>query len=92
MEIFDLGKWHNQTIEHVKHALDKADAPCVGYCLLFMDFKGEGVIEWKYKPFLAFDPNNPPPKEDRERLEEIFDRFGELAQTIMSGGEDARRQ
>lgn len=91
MEMFNLERWNLQTIESVKHALDKADAACVGYCLLFMNYLDSEVIEWKYKPYLAFDPNNPPPEKDRKRLEEIFDRFGELAQTIMSGGADARR-
>lgn len=90
MEIFDLKKWHSQTTESVRHQLETADAPCVGFCLLFMDHQGEH-IDWKYKPVLAFDPNNPPPEEDRKKLMQIFERWAELAQVIMSGGkvEDA---
>lgn len=86
MEMLDLAKWNKQTLLHVERALEKGEAPCVGYCLLFMNHLDKDVIEWKYKPYLAFDPHNPPPEEDRKRLEEIFNRFGELAQMIMSGG------
>lgn len=91
MEILNLEKWHSQTRESVRRVLDNANAPCVGFCLLFMEMLDNEAINWKFKPMLAFDPHNPPPKEDRERLEEIFTRWAELAQLIMSGGEDARK-
>lgn len=86
MEIVDLNKWNKQTLLYVERALEKGEAPCVGFCLLFMNHLGGEKVEWKYKPYLAFDPHNPPPPEDRKKLEEIFNRFGELAQAIMSGG------
>jgi hypothetical protein len=86
MKILDIGKWNLQTIESVRHVLEKAEAPCVGFCMLFMDFVDADTILWKFKPMLAFDPHNPPPKEDRDKLEEIFNKWAELAQLIMSGG------
>jgi hypothetical protein len=86
MEMLDLTKWNLQTIESVKHVLAKANAACVGHCLLFQEPIDEINSIWKFKTHLAFDPNNPPPEEDRKRLEEIFERWAELAQLIMSGG------
>lgn len=85
--IFDLAKWNSQTEESVKHQLAKADAPCVGFSMVFMDFIDKDTINWKFQTFLAFDPNNPVPEEDRKRLEEIFAGYAERVQAVMSGGE-----
>jgi hypothetical protein len=72
MEILNLEKWNFQTIESVKHVLDKAQAPCVGFSLVFMDFQDKDTVVWKYKTYLAFDPENPPTPEEREKIEAIF--------------------
>ena len=66
-EIFDLKKWSEQTIESVKEALARAEAPCVGFSVVFMDFIDKDTIDWKFKSYLAFDPNNPVPEEDRKK-------------------------
>ena len=83
MEILDLSKWNSQTLESVRHVLDKADAPCVGFSMVFMDMIDKDVADWKFKTMLAFDPNNPPPQEDREKLEFIFSKFAEYIKAIM---------
>jgi hypothetical protein len=85
--IFDLGKWNSQTLESVRHQLDKADAPCVGFSMVYMDFINQEDIVWKFKTFLAFDPNNPVPAEDRKKLERIFEGYAVLVEKIMNGGE-----
>jgi hypothetical protein len=85
--IFDLGKWNSQTEESVRHMLSKADAPCVGFSMVFMDFIDKDTIDWKFKTFLAFDPNNPVPEEDRKRLEEIFAGYAERVKAVMGGAE-----
>jgi hypothetical protein len=84
--MLDLNKWNLQTIESVRHVLEKAKAACVGHCLLFQEPIDTDNSLWKFKTHLAFDPNNPPPKEDRDKLEQIFDNWAALAQKIMSGG------
>jgi hypothetical protein len=87
MEILDLKKWHSQTIASVGRVLDEAQAPCVGFNLVFMDMIDKDWANWKFKTMLAFDPNNPPPQEDREKLEYVFSKFAEFVQAIMSGNE-----
>ena len=85
--ILDLGKWHSQTIESVRETLARAKAPCAGYSLVFMDFIDKDTIVWKFKTFLAFDPNNPVSEEDREKLERIFEGYARLAENIINGAE-----
>jgi hypothetical protein len=86
-EMFDLGKWNSQTIESVRETLARADAPCAGYSLVFMDFLDADTIVWKFKTFLAFDPDNPVSEEDRKKLERIFEGYARLAETIMNSAE-----
>jgi hypothetical protein len=86
-EIFDLGKWHSQTIGSVQETLARADAPCIGYSLVFMDFIDKDTVVWKFKTLLAFDPNNPVSEEDRAKLERVFEGYARLAETIMNGTE-----
>ena len=86
--MLNLEKWNGQTIESVKHCLEKAalkGLPCVGHCLVYMDYQGDGTIDWKYETNLAFDPNNPPSPEQREKLERIFEGYAMLAQKMMDG-------
>ncbi|PVX25957.1 MAG: hypothetical protein CW716_06930 [Candidatus Bathyarchaeum sp.] len=87
LKMLDVGKWNSQANESVRHQLEKASADglaCVGHCLLYMDHKGDHIL-WLYDTHLAFDPENPPPEEDRKRLERIFDGYAMLAQKIMNG-------
>jgi hypothetical protein len=86
-EIFDLEKWHSQTIGSVQENLARADAPCIGYSLVFMDFIDKDTVVWKFKTMLAFDPNNPVSVDDRLKLERIFDGYAKLAENIMNGVE-----
>jgi hypothetical protein len=85
--IFDLAKWNSQTEESVRHQLAKADAPCVGFSMVFMDFVDKDTIQWKFTTHLAFDPNNPVPEEDRKKLERIFEGYAVLVQKMMGGDE-----
>jgi hypothetical protein len=61
MEMLNLGKWNNQTIESVRHVLNKANMPCVGFSLVFLEPLAEGHSNFRFKTMLAFDPNNPVP-------------------------------
>jgi hypothetical protein len=85
--IFDLAKWHSQTIGSVQETLARAEAPCIGFSLVFMDFIDKDTVVWKFKTMLAFDPNNPVSEEDRKKLERIFEGYARLAETIMNGAE-----
>ena len=85
--IFDLAKWNSQTIESVRETLARAEAPCIGYSMVFMDFIDKDTVVWKFKTFLAFDPNNPVSEEDREKLERIFEGYAKLAENVMNGAE-----
>jgi hypothetical protein len=92
-EMLNVGKWNTQANESVRRLLEKAAAkglPCVGTCLLYMDYQGDH-IEWLFETHLAFDPENPPSAEERKKLERIFDGYAKLAQKLMSAGEEDRR-
>jgi hypothetical protein len=82
MEIVNMEKWNYQLLESVKTVLEGIDAPCVGFSLVFMDYKGK-EIDWNYKTMLAFDPKNPPPPEDRERLQKMFRLLAAAIQKLM---------
>ena len=84
--MIDLTKWNHQTLESVRHVLDKAGAPCIGFTMVFMDMVGVDEYEWTFKTMLSFDPHNPPPAEERKMLEKIFEGFAGVIQQIMSGG------
>jgi hypothetical protein len=83
MEMLNLEKWNTQASESVRHVLSKADAPCVGHCLVFMEPIDNDTIVWKFKTHLAFDPNNPPTQEERAKLERIFEGYAMMAQKVM---------
>lgn len=82
--VFNLTKWNSQTIGSVNRVLEQADAPCVGYSMVFMDFIDKDTIVWKFKTMLAFDPDNPVDEEDRKRLERIFEGYARLAEKILN--------
>lgn len=70
----------------MKTVLKGIDSPCVGFSLVFMDYKGD-EIDFKYKTMLAFDPHNPPPPEDRERLEKMFEMLAAATEKLMNAKE-----
>lgn len=89
LEMFDVGKWNSQGSESVRHQLEKAATrglPMVGYCLVYMDHKGDH-IDWQFENHLAFDPNNPPSAEERKKLETIMDGYAHMCQRLMDGGD-----
>lgn len=89
MEMLNVGKWNSQAAESARHKLEKAAAkglPAVGFSIVYMDHKGD-YIEWKYETHLAFDPDNPPPEEERKKLETILDGYAEICQKLMDGKE-----
>lgn len=86
MEMLDLEKWNLQTTESVRHVLAKANMPCIGFSMVFMEpMDGEHSI-FRFKTMLAFDPNNPVPEEDRKKLEEAFEQMAGYVELIMNGG------
>jgi hypothetical protein len=90
MEMMDVGKWNSHASESVRHQLEKAAAkglPAVGFCIVYMDHKGDHIL-WNYETHLAFDPNNPPSEEERAKLERIFAGYAHLAQKVMNQEEE----
>jgi hypothetical protein len=83
LKMFDLEKWNTQATESVREVVARAKAPCVGHCLVFMDFIDADTIIWKFKTHLAFDPNDPPSEEQRAKLERIFEGYAVMAQKLM---------
>jgi hypothetical protein len=88
MEMLNLEKWNAQTIESVKHVLDKADMPCIGFSVVFMEPVDGGHSMFRFKTMLAFDPDNPVPEEDRKRLEAAFEQMAGYVELIMNDGVD----
>jgi hypothetical protein len=64
MEMLNLGKWNNQTIESVRHVLEKAKMPCIGFSMVFLEPLDGGHSLFRFKTMLAFDPDNPVPEEE----------------------------
>ncbi len=87
MEMLNLGKWNNQTIESVKHVLEKANLPCIGFSMVFMEVVDATHSMFKFKTMLAFDPENPVSEEDRKKLEEAFEQMAGYVELIMNGGQ-----
>ncbi len=84
MEMLNLEKWNNQTIESVRHVLQKADMPCIGFSMVFMEPVDEQHAMFKFKTMLAFDPENPVSEEDRKKLEEAFEQMAGYVELIMN--------
>jgi len=84
MEMLNLGKWNEQTIESVRHVLQKANLPCVGFSLVFMEPVDGQHAMFRFKTMLAFDPENPVPEEDRIRLEKAFEQMAGYVELIMN--------
>jgi hypothetical protein len=84
MEMLNLEKWNAQTIESVSHVLKKANMPCIGFSMVFMEPVDGQHSMFKFKTFLAFDPDNPVPEEDRKRLEAAFEQVAGYVELIMN--------
>jgi hypothetical protein len=84
MEMLNLEKWNNQTIESVRHVLHKANMPCIGFSLVFMEPIDGQHSMFKFKTMLAFDPDNPVSEEDRKRLEAAFEQMAGYVELIMN--------
>ncbi len=84
MEMLNLEKWNNQTIESAKHVLQKAKMPCIGFSMVFMEPVDEQHAMFKFKTMLAFDPENPVSEEDRKKLEEAFEQMAGYVELIMN--------
>jgi hypothetical protein len=84
MEMLNLEKWNAQTIESVNHVLRKANLPCIGFSMVFMEPVDKEHSLFKFKTFLAFDPDNPVSKEDRKKLEEAFEQMAGYVELIMN--------
>ena len=82
--IMNLSKWVEKTAQAVRHICIKKQAPCVGFSLVFFDPLAEPEERWNYVIELAYDPNNPPSQEERNRLEEAFELISEGIRRIMS--------
>lgn len=85
--MLNLEKWHAQTIESVNHVLRKAEMPCIGFSMVFLEPLGDGHSMFRFKTMLAFDPNNPVPEEDRIRLEKAFEQMAGYVELIMNDKE-----
>ncbi len=84
MEMLNLGKWNEQTIESVRRVLQEANLPCIGFSMVFMEPVDGQHAMFKFKTFLAFDPENPVSLEDRERLEAAFEQMAGYVELIMN--------
>jgi hypothetical protein len=87
MEMLNLGKWNNQTIESVRHVLEKAKMPCIGFSMVFLEPLDGGHSLFRFKTMLAFDPDNPVPEEDRVKLEAAFEQMAGYVELIMNDKE-----
>lgn len=83
----DLKKWALKTAMAVERLCMKKTAPCVGFSLVFFDPLAPPDEAWNYCIELAFDPNNPPPPDEQERLQKTFQYINEGVKRIMGGGE-----
>ena len=82
--MMNLSKWVEKTAQAVRHICIKKQAPCVGFSLVFFDPLAEPEERWNYVIELAYDPNNPPCREERKRLEQAFEFISEGIRRIMS--------
>lgn len=82
--MLNLEKWNAQTTESVRHVLEKAKMPCVGFSMVFIEPTGDGHALFRFKTMLAFDPENPVPEEDRKKLEAAFEQMSGYVELIMN--------
>lgn len=82
--IFDLERWTTKLTILIQKICSKKAAPCVGVSLVFFDPTAPEDEQWSYHIELAFDPNNPPKEEERQRLMKAFEYINAGVQRIMS--------
>lgn len=85
--IMNLEKWSAKTAITVEQICKRKQAPCVGFSLVFFDPMASDEERWNYVIELAFDPHNPPEKEERERLQKALEFISEGIRRIMGGDE-----
>lgn len=79
--ILDINKWALKTSECVARDCRDANAPCIGYALVFIT--GPGEFTFKFR--MATDPNNPPPDKEIQDIELSLERAAEAIAKIMGG-------
>jgi len=83
--ITNINKWTAKTAEAVRHICMKENKPCVGFSLVFAHTEDGYSTIWSFKPYLAFDPHNPPSEEDQEMLTQALEFLSEGIKKIMGG-------
>jgi hypothetical protein len=84
MEMLNLEKWNAQTIESVRHVLQGAEMPCIGFSMVFLEPVDGQHSMFRFKTMLAFDPDNPVSEEDRKKLEDAFEQMSGYVELIMN--------
>jgi hypothetical protein len=85
--MMDLQRWTEKLAQLVRRICSKKSAPCVGISLVFFDPTAPKEKQWNYVIELAFDPDNPPPEEEREMLTKAFEYINAGVQRIFGGHE-----
>ena len=83
--IMNLKKWAAKTSMQVEAICLKKQAPCVGFSLVFFDPMAPDEERWNFVIELAYDPHNPPAKEEQERLQKAFEFINEGVIRILGG-------
>ena len=86
--IMNLSKWTEKTVQAVRHICSKKQAPCVGFSLVFFDPMASEEERWNYVIELAYDPHNPPSKEEQERIQGAFEYINEGVRRLMDPEKD----
>ena len=86
--MMDLAKWTEKVVLTVRHRCSKKQSPCIGIGLAFFDPLEDEEKQWSFTIDLAFDPHNPPPREDIERLERALEFISRGVAHIMGGSKE----
>jgi len=79
--ILSIGKWALKTAGCVEEDCKEANAPCIGYALVFIT--GPGQFTFRFR--LATDPHNPPPDEEIQEIEMALEHAALEIAKIMGG-------
>ncbi len=83
--IMDLTLWSNQMAETVRQICLRKQSPCVAFSLIFFDPFVTEEERWNFVIKMAYDMNDPPPEEDRKKLETALTYISEGVKRIMTG-------